>query len=77
MLGHPCSKIHLDSFARLAAVARRSRCSKGVDCGELDDVGSGLTTSTVAEGPLESVVKSRGRLSDGNLLVDVPDDVDM
>ena len=77
MLGHPCSKIHLDSFARLAAVARQSRRSKDVDYGELGDVGSSLPMSTAAGGPLESAVTSRDRLSMLQGPVDAPEVVDM
>ena len=77
VLGHPCSKICLNCFARLAAVARQSRRSKNVDYGEMDDVGSSLTMSTAAGGPLESAVTSRDRLSMLQGLVEAPEVVDM
>ena len=70
VLGRLHAKICQHSFTRLAAVARRSRGSKGIDCEELDGGGSGLTTSTAAEGPLECGVCGRDRLSDVDTLVD-------
>ena len=77
VVGHPHTKIWVNSFARLAAVARQSRRSKGVNYGEMGDVGSSLTMSTAAGGPLESSVTSRDRLSVAKGLVEAPEVVDM
>ena len=74
VLGHLHAKNCQHSFTRLAAIARRSRGSKGVDCEELDDGGSSLAMSTAADGPLECGVSGRDRLADVDTLVDAPED---
>ena len=70
VLGRLHAKNCQHCFTRLAAVARRSRGSKGVDCGELDDGGSSLAVSAAAEGPLECGVSGRDRLADVDTLVE-------